>query len=802
MNTSSNLSIIALRILPQCRDYIRKCLKENVFYYLNTNFDISDNGDIIKPRNRYVERLDDSFFDLEDKETTPNISISAVVGKNGDGKSSLIEFFIRMVNNFACRNGLNPHGHLIYVKGVYGELYYRFNNRFFLIRISLATDLEDNVEAFEYSYDEKESNYKKVDISSERKLEDMIFYTLVSNYSHFAYNTEEFVEEQENTRTKSMHDWENHWLHRVFHKTDAYQTPLNLHPFRERGNININKERDLSKQRLLTVIVKTFKKCQEGGFESEFIENGKTPIQLDLKDCGFSKFHSVSIKEYIGNYSKDNQFDDIRKSLLVNILVYEPNSVMKKYWEDEAIRSLNNIYNFYVEGNRQFFERAYNWLEKEALLKKNESIGQFLRDIVSERSKYTYDKISEQRIIEPTDWNVFSELSLTQLQRLIYILDICYFWKQGFEVKDGINVGLDISPDVLFKTYSELSVEEKAYHYLIYKTISIFETYDPYVEKSVKSNLGDFIWLGRELTEGNQVLYSLSPLFKDLGIDWRHESHITLKLKQTYNFLMGSEVLRDLYGKTEIKFKDMTEDEKMVLSEIQTLPPPIFKWDLVFHKENVIEPLYLSCFSSGEKQKLYFISAIVYHLQNISAVGEGRLQFNAVNLIFEEIELYFHPEWQRTLIFDLMKAIRGANIPEIHSVNMIFVTHSPYILSDIPKSNVLFLKDGMPTYEMQENTFGANINSLLKNGFFLPSLPMGEFAYRKINTLFAKLHAGNVDSQNLDQLYAQIMTVGEPAIRMQLLKLFTPFKLFDANREEIALFVWDLITKKIGNASD
>ncbi|MDE5757927.1 MAG: hypothetical protein K2H85_04870, partial [Allobaculum sp.] len=81
------------------------------------------------------------------------------------------------------------------------------------------------------------------------------------------------------------------------------------------------------------------------------------------------------------------------------------------------------------------------------------------------------------------------------------------------------------------------------------------------------------------------------------------------------------------------------------------------------------------------------------------------------------------------------------------------------------------------TYEMQENTFGANINSLLKNGFFLPSLPMGEFAYRKINKLFEKLHSGDFNPKDIDQLYAQIMTIGEPAIRMQLMTLFAPYNI-------------------------
>lgn len=53
---------------------------------------------------------------------------------------------------------------------------------------------------------------------------------------------------------------------------------------------------------------------------------------------------------------------------------------------------------------------------------------------------------------------------------------------------------------------------------------------------------------------------------------------------------------------------------------------------------------------------------------------------------------------------------------------------------------------------------------------------MGEFAYRKINTLFEKLHSGQFDPHTIPQLYAQIMTVGEPAIRTQLITLLAPYK--------------------------
>jgi predicted ATP-binding protein involved in virulence len=175
----------------------------------------------------------------------------------------------------------------------------------------------------------------------------------------------------------------------------------------------------------------------------------------------------------------------------------------------------------------------------------------------------------------------------------------------------------------------------------------------------------------------------------------------------------------------------------------------------------------MSVLSSGEKQLLNTIGAIIYHIQNI----ESTHSYNTINLILEEIELYFHPDYQRLFIYRLLKQIYGADLKHIKNINITFVTHSPFILSDIPKCNVLFLNNGEPDYTMQDNTFGANIHSMLKNAFFLPNLLIGEFAYQKINELFRQLNGYQYRNTDIASLKQKITIVGEPYLREQLFKL-------------------------------
>ena len=72
--------------------------------------------------------------------------------------------------------------------------------------------------------------------------------------------------------------------------------------------------------------------------------------------------------------------------------------------------------------------------------------------------------------------------------------------------------------------------------------------------------------------------------------------------------------------------------------------------------------------------------------------------------------------------------------------HIIFATHSPIILSDIPKNNVIFLrKDENQTKTVvtdlakNNNTFAASIFELYKESFFIDTTTTGSFAKEIIN---------------------------------------------------------------------
>ena len=86
-----------------------------------------------------------------------------------------------------------------------------------------------------------------------------------------------------------------------------------------------------------------------------------------------------------------------------------------------------------------------------------------------------------------------------------------------------------------------------------------------------------------------------------------------------------------------------------------------------------------------------------------------RVSYGHINLVLDEVELYSHPEYQRTFVADLLDRLSWLQINyPIKSINILLVTHSPFILSDIPKSNILYLKEGKAVTDTSSfvNTLG------------------------------------------------------------------------------------------------
>lgn len=291
-------------------------------------------------------------------------------------------------------------------------------------------------------------------------------------------------------------------------------------------------------------------------------------------------------------------------------------------------------------------------------------------------------------------------------------------------------------------------------YYIARKLYFIAERYEPFRSR--------FKYLFKDFSE-NRFRHFIAEVE-------RSKSHTTLKIRQAFAFLRHSNfylkninkwISIDLLNNYIIGFT------RQKIEVINYLPPSFFEFDLKFNGKEKFNTL-----SSGEKHKIYSTSSYKYHLYNLDSV-QTSIKYRSVLLIFDEIELYYHPELQRSFVSDFLEALSTIRLRSIKRICCILSTHSPFILSDLPAENVLSLKlpEDKEIVAIDQRTFGANIHDLLKNAFFLGNGSMGKFAQRKINSainfLEKDLAMANKewDEKKVDQF---IETVSEPLIRKAL----------------------------------
>lgn len=151
-------------------------------------------------------------------------------------------------------------------------------------------------------------------------------------------------------------------------------------------------------------------------------------------------------------------------------------------------------------------------------------------------------------------------------------------------------------------------------------------------------------------------------------------------------------------------------------------------------------------------------------------------------VIIDEGETFYHPQWQKQFVKKVTDFV--SMLFAGREVQLIFASNSPFIASDIPTSNLVFIKrsdDGKCEVEKkvrQENTFAANIHTLLTDSFFLQGGLMGDFAKQKVNELIEYLNTPYKDpKRKLDREQAArtkadmkklIQLIGEPVIRHKM----------------------------------
>lgn len=183
--------------------------------------------------------------------------------------------------------------------------------------------------------------------------------------------------------------------------------------------------------------------------------------------------------------------------------------------------------------------------------------------------------------------------------------------------------------------------------------------------------------------------------------------------------------------------------------------------------------------SSGEKAYLNLFSRFNYARELIlDGLDDTTYHNNAqlpdiIYILIDEGEIGFHLQWQKEYISKLHNVLPEILKFEGHDVKLqlIFTTHSPISLSDMPNDRVIYLKDGKVLKERRK-TFGANISDLFADSFFFSNGLIGDFAINRINQTIEWLH--NLKKIEDNEYHRNLIAnIDEPIIQRKLAEMYS-----------------------------
>ena len=216
-------------------------------------------------------------------------------------------------------------------------------------------------------------------------------------------------------------------------------------------------------------------------------------------------------------------------------------------------------------------------------------------------------------------------------------------------------------------------------------------------------------------------------------------------------------------------YNDKANDFKFIIRDQTEANMALFDNFLLCYKKVVLPYSFLEFnwgMSSGENNLLSFYAKLFamrkvvrgtnFHMDNVvnyirpledsnqqnSGEDNSDIICNSLWLLMDEADLTYHPRWQKKLIADMCRFIPRILPDKNLEIEIIFTTHSPILLGDMPKGNVIYLKEESGKIQAKrnfsKNTFGQNIYVLFQDSFFLDD-PLGQFASDKLQGILSDI---------------------------------------------------------------
>jgi|SRR5690554_3044633 len=162
-------------------------------------------------------------------------------------------------------------------------------------------------------------------------------------------------------------------------------------------------------------------------------------------------------------------------------------------------------------------------------------------------------------------------------------------------------------------------------------------------------------------------------------------------------------------------------------------------------------------FSSGERVVLNLFSS----LERV----KDSLQGSSPTIFIDEIDQNLHPEWQRLIVYQLLIFFK---LKDINNSHLIFTTHSPFVISDIPNNHLKVLNNNVFSSVKGDQSFAGNISDVLYEIMNVESFN-GSFTHEVVNDALNFLNRKDSELFTTNsEIKEFIKIIGEPLLKSHL----------------------------------
>ena len=379
-------------------------------------------------------------------------------------------------------------------------------------------------------------------------------------------------------------------------------------------------------------------------------------------------------------------------------------------------------------------------------------------------------KLTHLYYLATNNYDFFKEIENESLAIVIRIKNESYYEDEG-------NFDLLFNSKVNNDEYLKLEIKDR-YRYNLLKT-EIYDIYHNVIKKN-KEKHDKYLMELKNLEQFDTIINKINLICKitckyldtinGLGVSFGYYEfldEICNKINQltdkyiNYSYATEkSNIFSKINEVCEIKINLNDQFDQNVFNFLELYEMGNNGPSLIRDFKKVFKVYLNNNISEGELQLINTYSGIYYALTN------GYKNQKSAIILLDEPDKSFHPMWISSFIDNLVKLVES--IDNDMKYQFIISTHSPFMLSDVPKDCItcIDIVDHQRIISKAKKSFASNYYDIIKDTFFLED-SVGMFAKGKINEMIEVIDNidNNISEEKIKRINEMISVIDDNYLR-------------------------------------